>query len=210
MNNKIYWKIRKQVLNILFKLKTVIYRSISIINTPKDYASFRLVIAKKAILGLIKGVIIATFLFFLDGILLKAECLTKIDGSIFVAVVIGCLSIAGVILGLYCANISSIYSSKYANAPAAVSNAFQYDRLTQRCIGVIIDYIIFGFIVIVEILIDCSLSLGTVFTIILWSIVVIISYSVAGNRAYQLADVYSVADDSYRLLYRIISNNLNR
>ena len=210
MNSKIYWKLRKRMLNILFKFKTIIYRSISIISIPKDYAPFSLVIAKKAILGLIKGIIIAFFLLFLDGILLEAECLAKIDGSIFTAVVIGCLSIAGVILGLYCANISSIYSSKYANAPAAVSNAFQCDRLTQRCINVIIDYIIFGFIVIVEILIDCSLSLGTVFTIILWSIVVIISYSVAGNRAYQLADIYSVADDSYRLLYRIISNNLNR
>ncbi len=210
MNSKIYWKLRKRMLNILFKFKTIIYRSISIISIPKDYAPFSLVIAKKAILGLIKGIIIAFFLLFLDGILLEAECLAKIDGSIFTAVVIGCLSIAGVILGLYCANISSIYSSKYANAPAAVSNAFQCDRLTQRCINVIIDYIIFGFIVIVEILIDCSLSLGTVFTIILWSIVVIISYSVAGNRAYQLADVYSVADDSYRLLYKIISNNLNK
>lgn len=210
MNSKIYWKLRKRMLNMLFKFKTIIYRSISIISIPKDYAPFSLVIAKKAILGLIKGIIIALFLLFLDGILLEAECLAKIDGSIFTAVVIGCLSIAGVILGLYCANISSIYSSKYANAPAAVSNAFQCDRLTQRCISVIIDYIIFGFIVIVEILIDCSLSLVTVFTIILWSIVVIISYSVAGNRAYQLADVYSVADDSYRLLYRIISNNLNK
>lgn len=210
MNSKTYWKLRKRMLSILFKFKTIIYRSISIISIPKDYAPFSLVIAKKAILGLIKGIIIALFLLFLDGILLEAECLAKIDGSIFTAVVIGCLSIAGVILGLYCANISSIYSSKYANAPAAVSNAFQCDRLTQRCISVIIDYIIFGFIVIVEILIGCSLSLGTVFTIILWSIVVIISYSVAGNRAYQLADVYSVADDSYRLLYRIISNNLNK
>ncbi len=210
MNSKTYWKLRKRMLSILFKFKTIIYGSISIISIPKDYAPFSLVIAKKAILGLIKGIIIALFLLFLDGILLEAECLAKIDGSIFTAVVIGCLSIAGVILGLYCANISSIYSSKYANAPAAVSNAFQCDRLTQRCISVIIDYIIFGFIVIVEILIDCSLSLGTVFTIILWSIVVIISYSVAGNRAYQLADVYSVADDSYRLLYRIISNNLNK
>ena len=210
MNSKTYWKLRKRMLSILFKFKTIIYRSISIISIPKDYAPFSLVIAKKAILGLIKGIIIALFLLFLDGILLEAECLAKIDGSIFTAVVIGCLSIAGVILGLYCANISSIYSSKYANAPAAVSNAFQYDRLTERCVSVIIDYIIFGFIVIVEILIDCSLSLGTVFTIILWSIVVIISYSVAGNRAYQLADVYSVADDSYRLLYRIISNNLNK
>ena len=210
MNSKTYWKLRKRMLSILFKFKTIIYRSISIISIPKDYAPFSLVIAKKAILGLIKGIIIALFLLFLDGILLEAECLAKIDGSIFTAVVIGCLSIAGVILGLYCANISSIYSSKYANAPAAVSNAFQCDRLTQRCISVIIDYIIFGFIVIVEILIDCSLSLVTVFTIILWSIVVIISYSVAGNRAYQLADVYSVADDSYRLLYRIISNNLNK
>lgn len=108
MNSKTYWKLRKRMLSILFKFKTIIYRSISIISIPKDYAPFSLVIAKKAILGLIKGIIIALFLLFLDGILLEAECLAKIDGSIFTAVVIGCLSIAGVILGLYCANILSL------------------------------------------------------------------------------------------------------
>ena len=49
------------MLSILFKFKTIIYRSISIISIPKDYAPFSLVIAKKAILGLIKGIIIALF-----------------------------------------------------------------------------------------------------------------------------------------------------
>ncbi len=209
MNRKIYWKIRKRLLNLLFKCKVFAYKSTSKIETSKDYGPFGLAIIKKAILGLIKGIVIAAILSVVDGLILRMGCSIELKGDIFVAVVIGCLSITGVILGLYCANISSIYSSKYANAPETVSNAFQNDRLTQRCIGTIIDYIIFGFIVITEVLINCSLSFGTVFATILWSIIVIISYSIAGNRAYRLADVYSVADDSYRLLLRIITHNLN-
>ena len=180
------------------------------IENSKEYVSFDLEIVKKATFGLIKGIVIAVILLAIDRMILKVECSAKIDDTVFVTVVIGCLSVAGVILGLYCSNISSIYSSKYANAPKTVSNAFQYDKLTQRCIGTIINYIIFGFIVIVEILIDCSLSWGTVSATILWSIIVIICYSIAGNRAYQLADVYGVANDSYRRLNRIITNNLNR
>jgi len=210
MNRKIYWKIRKRILNILFKCKVLAYKSTNKLETSKDYGSFGLEIVKKAILGLIKGIVIAVILLAVDGLILKMRCFTELKGDVFVAVIIGCLSISGVILGLYCANISSIYSSKYANAPETVSNAFQNDRLTKRCIGTIIDYIIFGFIVIAEILINCPVSFGTVFATIFWSIMVIISYSIAGNRAYRLSDVYSVADDSYMLLHRIIAHNLDK
>ena len=38
----------------------------------------------------------------------------------------------------------------------------------------------------------------------------IVSYSIAGNRAYQLSDVYSIADDSYRILYRIVTKRLHQ
>lgn len=208
MNRKIYWKIRKRILSMLFKCKVFTYKRTSKIKTSKESISFELVITKKTMLGLIKGIIIAAVLLAVDGLILKMEYFTELKGDAFIAVVIGCLSVAGVILGLYCSNISSIYSSKYANAPEAVSNAFQYDRLTQRCIGRIIDYIIFGFIAIIEVLIGCSVSWGTGFTTILGSIIVIISYSIAGNRAYQLTDVYGVAGDSFRLLKRIITSNL--
>lgn len=210
MNKRIYWKIRKRILSILFRYKVFVHKSYNKIENSKEYAFFEFEIAKKVVIGLIKGIITAFILLAIDRVILKVGYSTKIDDTVFATVVIGCLSVAGVILGLYCSNISSIYSSKYANAPKAVLNAFQYDKLTQRCIGTIINYIIFGFIVIVEILIDCSLSWGTVTVTILGSIIVIISYSIAGNRAYQLADVYGVAGDSYRLLYRIITRNLNK
>lgn len=210
MNRKIYWKIRKRILNILFRYKVFTYKSISRAETTKDYTSFGLNIVKKAVLGIIKGIVIAIILLDIDKIILKAEYFSHFENTDFVNIIIGCLGVAGVILGLYCANISSIYSSKYANAPESVSNAFQHDSLTQKCVSMIIDYIIFSFIIITEILIGCTISWGTAFTIIFWSILVIISYSVAGNRAYQLSNVYRVADDSYRLLFRTVINNLNR
>lgn len=210
MNRKIYWKIRKRILSILFKCKVLTYKSTSNLESTKDYIPFRLKIVKEAIWGLIKGIVIATILLFIDGLLLKTGFFVELRNDIFVAVVIGCLSITGVILGLYCANISSIYSSKYANAPDTVSTAFQNDKLTKRCISTIIDYIVFGFIVIVEILLNCPLCFGTVLATIFGSIVVIISYSIAGNRAYRLSDVYNVADDSYVLLHRIIAHNLDK
>lgn len=210
MNKKIYWETRKRILNLLFKCKILAFKGISKIHLSKNSASFGFIIVKKSIIGLIRGVIFAAILTIFDGMLLKSKKLTAIDGSTFVSVIIGCLSVAGVILGLYCANISSIYSSKYANAPEIISNEFQYDRLTQRCIRTIIDYIIFGFIIIIEILMGFPFCWGTVFATVLWSVIVIISYSIAGNRAYQLADVYNVADDSYVLLYDIINNKINR
>lgn len=210
MNKKIYWKIRKRILTLLFKSKTVFFKLYSSKEASKEYNSFRSLIIKKTLNGCLKSILIAIILLLLDNLTLRIDHAFSLDKTLFTDVVIGGIGVAGVILGLYCANISSIYTAIYTNAPERISSAFHNDRLTQKCIGSIINYIIFCFVVIVELLLGLGVEWCTAVAIILWSIIVIISYTLAGNRAYQLADIFAVADDSYKFLDRIVSTYLKK
>lgn len=210
MNRKIFWKLRKIILKIAFNIKRVIYRIIDFISGNSEYSSFGRMVVKASFFGIMKATIFVIVLLWMDEVVFKIGNVPKVDKNIFVSFVIGGISIAGVILGLYCANIASIYSSRYANAPRSIAIAFQYDRLTRRCISAIVDYIIFGFLVTFATMLEFRIGWAMITIFILWSIVVIVSYSIAGNRAYQLSDVYEVAADSNRILYRIISKRLNQ
>ena len=210
MNRKIFWKLRKIILKIVFNIKRVIYRIIDFISGNSEYSSFGRMVVKASFFGIMKATIFVIILLWMDELVFKIGNVPKVDKNIFVSFVIGGISIAGVILGLYCANIASIYSSRYANAPRSIAIAFQYDRLTRRCISAIVDYIIFGFLVTFATMLEFRIGWVMITIFIFWSIVVIVSYSIAGNRAYQLSDVYGVAADSNRILYRIISKRLNQ
>ena len=210
MNRKIFWKLRKIILKIVFIIKRVIYRIIDFISGNSEYSSFGRMVVKASFFGIMKATIFVIILLWTDELVFKIGNVPKVDKNIFVSFVIGGISIAGVILGLYCANIASIYSSRYANAPRSIAIAFQYDRLTRRCISAIVDYIIFGFLVTFATMLEFRIGWVMITIFIFWSIVVIVSYSIAGNRAYQLSDVYGVAADSNRILYRIISKRLNQ
>ena len=210
MNRNIFWKLRKIILKIVFNIKRVLYRLIDSIGGNIEYRSFGRMVLKSSLLGILKIDILIMILLWMDALVLKIWDELIVDKNIFVPAVIGGISVAGVIFGLYCTNIASIYSSRYANAPRNIATAFQYDRLTRKCISGIIDYIIFGFIIIFIAMVESQISWVMVIVFILWSIAVIISYSIAGNRAYQLSDIYGVAADSNRILYRIISKRLNQ
>lgn len=210
MNRKIFWKLRKILLKIVFNIKRVLYRIIDFVSGNNEYRSFRGMVIKNSLLGILKVAIFITIILWMDELILKIGDVPIVDKNIFVPSVIGGISVAGVILGLYCANIASIYSLRYANAPRSIAIAFQYDKLTRRCISGIVNYIIFGLLVIFVTMVKSQISWTMVTVFILWSIAVIVSYSIAGNRAYQLSDVYGVAVDANRILYRIISKRLNQ
>jgi len=96
------------------------------------------------------------------------------------------------------------------SAPRCIANAFQNDRLTRKCVSGIVDYIAFGIVILSATMVKAEVSWIVVFSSAVWSVVVIVSYSIAGNRAYQLSDVYSIADDSDRILYRIVTKRLHQ
>lgn len=214
MNKKRYWKTRKRAQSIIFRIKALLYSIVNKIGNLFEYRSFRSMIIRSIIRCLIKTTIIALGVLLLDNWFIGlfkdygVNNVLTIDIGIYVDVIIGSIGVAGVILGLYCSNIASIYSSRYANAPEKLSLAFQCDRLTQKCMFSIISFIIYGFTVIVESFLKLIIGWISIITIIIWAIYVVVSYSIAGNRTYQLSDVYRLADDSYNSLIKIIRNRL--
>ena len=216
MNNKTYWKTRKWILFIIFTCKKWLFRGTEAVECALEGIPFNLVLMKMIIRKGIVGLLLAIIALFIDENLFGmwesviGLSVPVVNGSTFVDVLIGSIGVAGVILGLYCSNISTIYSVQYANAPEQISNAFQYDRLTCNCISNIISFIIFDFIVTAEILLGRSISWISVTIAIIWAIMVLISYSITKNRTYYISDVYRLADDSYRSLNRTITKEFRR
>lgn len=210
MNGKMYWVLRKTIQNIVFLIKKIIYRLTDGTTGISEYKSFRQVVIKYSLLEIAKGILASAVVLGADYFLLENGILSAVDNAIFAPFIIGGIGIAGVILGLYCSNVATIYSTRYVNAPRCIANAFQYDRLTRKCVSGIVDYIAFGIVILSATMIKAEISWIVVISSAVWSVVVIVSYSIAGNRAYQLSDVYSIADESNRILYRIVTKRLHQ
>ena len=210
MNGKMYWVLRKTMLSIVFWTKKIIYRLIDGGTGISEYKSFRQKIIKYSLIEIAKGMLASAVVLGVDYILLAKGIISVIDNNIFSAFIIGGIGIAGVILGLYCSNVAAIYSTRYVSAPRCIAVAFQNDRLTRRCISGIVDYIAFGIVILSVAILRMEISWIAVASSAVWSVVVIVAYSIAGNRAYQLSDVYNIADDSNRILYRIITKRLHQ
>lgn len=149
MKRTIYWKIRKKILNLIFKIKKVGFTVDNRRQSAKEYRAFKKLLLERFILGAVKGSFLAIVLGFIDRKLSKFGVLITIDNNILADVIIGELGVAGVILGLYCSNMSSIYSTRYVNAPEKIAIAFQYDRVTVKCLNAISSFIIYGTIILV-------------------------------------------------------------
>ena len=208
MKSAIYWSIRNKILNFIFYIKKIRLKINSKWQLSKEYKSFRNILFARFISGAIKGLVLALLLGIVDRILLNFSVTTIIESNLLGDVILGELGVAGVILGLYCSNISSVYSTRYANAPEKIAIAFQYDHLTVRSLDVISSFIIYGTIILVELLLNCKVSWATVSVLIIWSILVVIYFGITGNRIYQLSDVFRLSDDAHLYLERVISKNL--
>ena len=120
MNKKSYWKARKLIKTILFRIKVFLFRIVDMVESFWEYHPFRRMILRSILSGGIKALILAICVLLLDSLSFRIlpcfgiEDILTVDPSIFVDVVIGSIGVAGVILGLYCANVSSIYSTRYA------------------------------------------------------------------------------------------------
>ena len=210
MNGKMYWGLRKTIQNIVFRVKKLIYCLIDGTTGISVYKPFRQRVIKDSLLEIVKGLLISSVVLGTDYYFVKKGILSVVDNTIFAPFIIGGIGIAGLILGLYCSNVSTIFSTRYVNASRCISNAFQDDRLIRKCVSGIVDYIAFGIVILSATMIKARISWIVVISSAVWSVVVIVSYSIAGNRAYQLSDVYSIADDSNRILYRIVTKRLHQ
>ena len=102
------------------------------------------------ILQICSSLLLAFLLAKCDGFLMDRFSLKPLLPDIVKDINIGGMGIAGVILGLYCANIASIFSAKYSNVPQNLARLFQQDIVTNSCIKQIVGYIVFCTIILLE------------------------------------------------------------
>ncbi len=210
MKTRNYWKIRKQLLKLIFNVKKIAFIIDNRRRSSKEYKSFNRLLYGRFVASVFQWVIIAIFFNVVDNTLLNSGVLFMFDNGILSSVIIGELGVAGVILGLYCSNISSVYSARYANAPEKVAIAFQYDKLTDKCLHGINGFIVYGTIILIEILMGINIGWISGCVLTMWSLLVVISFGIIGNRIYQLSDVFRISDDAFTILWRVITKNLNQ
>ena len=140
MNSKWYWLIRQKCRNLKFQIKKAAFRLNERKESSERLSSFSRIVIRTLLVQVAINLVLVAVLYVGDKLLLSAmEILAKtqtdplivaLPESILVDIVIGGIGVAGVILGLYCSNMTSVYSSKYTNAPATISSVFQRDVVT--------------------------------------------------------------------------------
>jgi len=165
MNHKAFWILRYLASKNAFWVQKVWYSLSQKYDSGKRTISFQCLIIRTTVWQTLKSLVWVGILFVGDGRLLPfiythiLQCDTAtMDQAIAVDIFLGGLGIAGVILGLYCSNIVSIFSAKYANAPDRLSQLFQRDIITNRCVRQIISYIVFCIILLGECVVGIGIS----------------------------------------------------
>lgn len=206
MQSKLFWKIRMIRLNCQFLLHKIVYRVNCKIEDKKERASFTFSLSRIILLQTIKNLLVAGILLWGDSVLLSVleeKAITagytpsSLNFEIATNVLLGGMGVAGVILGLYCSNITSTYSTKYANAPTNLATLFQRDAITNRCIQQIVGYIILCLILLGECLIHINISYISLVAILILTIRIVVIFSTAGSRTNTLSNTYQISENIY-------------
>ena len=194
MNKKLYWHIRYILKQIYFFAK----KSAFCIQEKADNALLLFPLSKSVwwvlTTEVIKGLLYVWIVTSADASLLTKLGNESFKSDVFRDVVLGGMGIAGVILGLYCANLSSIFTATYTNAPRSLANAYQRDLVTNGCIRNSIRYIVICILFLLVCLVDMDVYWFASIFFLAMTLNVVITFSAAGNRSYELADSFRIAD----------------
>ena len=194
MNCKLYWKIRSVFISIIFFFKSRHYRRIE----KKDKRLLKKQLNKritKTIIGqFCLSSVVVSFIVGIDHVIISNTEILSFDVDLYKELLLGGMGIAGVILGLYCANIASVFSAKYSNVPKRIAYDFQYDIITQSAIKEIIGYIVICTLTLILCIAEISLTWVSLSIIALLTIRMVVVFSISGTRTYILSDTFRIAD----------------
>ena len=196
MNKKIYWKIRNFFKNAIFFVKKIFFKANRRAFEEKKHSNHFKYIIKEIVIKTIYIIVLLFCLSKLDAYLLSKNDTLILKDEWLINIVVGSMGIAGVILGLYYANISSIFSSSYSNAPKILADAYQRDVVNNKCISSTITYIIFCVFVLGEQLLAVKISYITGIVYVFLTLKLIITFSISGNRAYHLTSSFRLAENA--------------
>lgn len=216
---RLYWKGRKIKNAVLFKIKAFFHKRRDELESKKDDLLFEKSVVKEVIKVFIKNICIIALILLLEQILVSEKCdgifpyglqkwiiktnaLVVEDRSLLIDVLSAIVGVAGVFLGLYCANIMSMYAEKYANAPQSISRLFENDIVSNKCIKAITNYLIFSVVVLFLQIIQIDIGIIMLIVLGVKALKIIVSFAFMSRRTYQFSDMYYVANAVYKEIYR--------
>lgn len=204
MNNSAYWKIRRWLTKLSFQAKKLVFFLLEKKEKASGMFSWHVDVWKTIIVEVLKGLLGASVVLKADKWILSATKETAICGELFLDIILGGMGIAGVILGLYCANLSSIFSAKYTNAPRSLADAFQRDSLTNGCVKQIISFIVVCVLLLLAVLNNTQVYWVTVLFLLFLIISMVVTFSKTGNRSYILSDTFRLANQQHVQIIQMI------
>lgn len=201
MNHKLYWKIRKIFISVIFFFKKQHYRHMEKKDKELLKKQLNKSIAKTILRRLLLSSLIVSLIVGIDHIIIAHTEISGFNVDLYKELLLGGMGIAGVILGLYCANIASVFSAKYSNVPKQIASDFQYDIITQSAIKEIIGYIVTCTLTLILCIAEISVTWVSLSIIALLTIRMVVVFSISGTRTYILSDTFRIAD--------IHTNNIN-
>jgi len=201
MNYKIYWKVRKIFISVGFFFKKQRYQNIEKKDKKLFMKPLNLMVLRTILERLFLGALIVVFISGMDQVIIAKTKVEPFKMDLYKELLLVGIGMAGVILGLYCANISSVFSAKYTNVPKHISQDFQNDIITKSSIRDIIGYIVICTLSLVLCIAEISVTWASLSIIALLTIRMVIVFSISGSRTYFLSDTFRIAD--------IHTNNIN-
>lgn len=153
---------------------------------------------KTFILGVILVIVFRKIDSFLHGHIIFQDL--NLDKSLFQYFLMGGIGVAGIFFGLYYSSIAAIYSSVYINAPTSIRMLFQNDNLIKKNISSISNYMVLALIFIGDSFINTNPGIFTLSFWIIYSVIIVLTYSLSGNRSYELTDSYILVNNIYSTL----------
>ncbi len=210
MNKKSYWKILKKWNKLRFLIISKIYKFSEKFIAQKENSAISLIVIKEIFKKVILELFLIVPIIYLNNFV-DEKVIANIDIQYILDFLYAGLGIVGVILGLYCANISSIYSSIYTNAPLNLSKLFANDMISNKSIKQITGYLVFNLLLVFLLLIKVfKPGIILVIVAIVSTIYVIIAFSINGNRSLHLSNTFSISNLSYHNINKAVkkfSNN---
>jgi hypothetical protein len=202
MSKEAFWKVRAKLSRGLFYIRKAFYSASSFMNKQRTNISIQLTLVFQTI----KKLILAAFLLFiacvLDHLIFDIfgliNPLSTLNQQILSDVLIAALSISGIFLGLYFSNMTSVYSSRYANAPARVRQLFENEVVTSNSINDIILFIVISIVALLISMFGLVLKPITICFLFFLSIKNIVSFALIGKRSFQFSDVFEITTPIFK------------
>lgn len=199
-----FWERKERREKSFLRLYNLFYKKLDFNSFKKDISFARAVIRQASKKGII-GIFIFAVLFILEKLLYSInnsfldsfKNIIILDYSIFRNLLFALLSIAGIFLGLFYTNISSVYSANYANAPEVIRNLFLNEDSLDKYVSLLIYFITN----IIMIILTNIFGFGTGFLFVILTIItsfyLVTVFPIIGKTAYRMANYNTIMSPLY-------------